>query len=554
MLSYFTNYAQEVDTEWATHLGGVTGNTSGRGIAVDGEGNSVTTGFFASTVDFDPSDDSLMISSAGGFDFYIQKLSPAGELIWVQTFGDNYGELAFKVIIDNEDNIYVTGYFYNTIDFDPSDEIYELTPIGDVDVFILKLSSEGEFIWAKSFGGEERDVPVDFNFDEENNLLLLGEFRSTIDIDPGASVFELTAVDDKDIFLQKLTREGNFIWGISVGGSSLNIAGGVICDSNNNVYIAGSYSGSVDFNPGPETFYLSPAGPTDIFLLKLNSLGEFIWAKTLGGVELMSNVVLELDVDDNVIVVGQFRGEVDFDLGDDEFLLDSPGNFDLFILKLDPAANFMWVKNYEGNFEVIPLDIGVDEYNNILIAGQFAGSLKLKPYPDLEILYSELDDILILKLNEDGDHIWGKKIGGSGTQAAYGVVPFGSESIYITGQFQQSVDFDTSEDSLIFTCQDSNPNAFTVKFGPYDLGFEESLNENFAFKMYPNPTNGMLYLEANYTENASVSIYDITGKIIFQEKLTQSTIHSINLDLKAGVYIVEFIAEGLSQTQKLVVN
>ena len=133
----------------------------GYSMAVDSSGNMYTTGGFKGTGDFDPGAGTTNLTSTGSYDVFVSKLDSSGDLVWAKNFGGSGGistDLALSVAVDSSGNVYTTGYFEGTFDFDPDeDETAELTSVGARDVFVSKLDSSGNYVWAKSFGGTATD-------------------------------------------------------------------------------------------------------------------------------------------------------------------------------------------------------------------------------------------------------------------------------------------------------------------------------------------------------------------------------------------------------------
>ena len=125
---------------WAGKLGG-TSFDEGFGVAVDGSGNVYTTGYFFGTADFDPGGGTSNLTSAGTFDVFVSKLNSSGNLVWARQLG---GVIGYGVAVDGSGNVYTTGYFFGTGDFDPGAGTFDLTPAGEYDVFVSKLDSFGE--------------------------------------------------------------------------------------------------------------------------------------------------------------------------------------------------------------------------------------------------------------------------------------------------------------------------------------------------------------------------------------------------------------------------
>ena len=151
------------------------------------------------------------------------------------------------------------------------------------------------FVWARAMGGRGSGISSASGvaLDAGGNVYTGGFFEGTADFDPGPGTFNLTSAGRAgDIFVSKLDTAGNFIWARAMGGPSPreeqllpnpNSASGVALDGSGNVYATGTFEGTVDFDPGPGTFNLTSAGSVDIFVLKLDSTGSFVWARAMGG-------------------------------------------------------------------------------------------------------------------------------------------------------------------------------------------------------------------------------------------------------------------------------
>lgn len=142
-------YAQTF--RWATQLEGI-GNDEGHSVAVDSSGNVYTTGFFSATADFDPGPGTFNLTSAGGTDVFISKLNNAGNFVWARQLGGTSVDQGLSITVDNSGNVYTTGFFSVTADFDPGPGAFTFTSGGLRDIFISKLDSTGNFVWARQFG------------------------------------------------------------------------------------------------------------------------------------------------------------------------------------------------------------------------------------------------------------------------------------------------------------------------------------------------------------------------------------------------------------------
>ena len=180
-------------------------------VAADSSGNVVATGSFEGTADFDPGSGTTNLTSGGSRDIYVTKLDSSGELAWARQMGGVSSASGHSVALDSSGNVYVAGRFRGTADFDPGSETQNLTSNGSDDGFVVKLDSNGDFVWAKSFGGAQTDVARGVAVDSAGNVYVNGYFRSTADFDPGAGTQNKTAAGSDDIYLLKLNADGDFV-------------------------------------------------------------------------------------------------------------------------------------------------------------------------------------------------------------------------------------------------------------------------------------------------------------------------------------------------------
>lgn len=300
-------------------------------IVNDALGNVYATGSFQGTVNF-----GVNLTSQGANDIYIQKMSNlTGNNIWAKGIGGVGSELGLSVSIDGSGNIYTAGYFNNTVDFDPGAGITNLTSNGSNDIFIQKMDPSGNFLWANGIGGTGYDNPSAITFDASNNVYITGTFSNTVDFDPGVGTTNLTSAGGGDIFILKLDASGNFIWVRGIGGtdSGNDFGRDIHVDASGNIYVIGYFYGTVDFDPGSGVKNLTSAGGADIYFLKLDANGNYIWAEKIGGTGNDYVESFDFDASDKMYVTGRFENTVDFDPGVGVTNLTSAGSLDIFVLK-----------------------------------------------------------------------------------------------------------------------------------------------------------------------------------------------------------------------------
>ncbi|MFT7608450.1 MAG: Tfp pilus assembly protein PilZ, partial [Candidatus Aldehydirespiratoraceae bacterium] len=427
------------ELEWATRAGGTSSDYT-RGVAVDSVGNVYTTGYFAGTADFDPDPvDVFNLTSAGGFDVFVQKLDSDGDFVWATRIGGTSTVAGFGVAVDSVGNVYTTGQFSGTADFDPDPvATFNLTSAGSYDVFVQKLDSSGDFVWATRTGGTSNAEGRGLVVDSVGNVYITGNFEGAADFDPDlVDTFNLTSAGSDDVFVQKLDLSGDFVWATRAGGTDWDQGLGVAVDSVGNVYITGDFYGTADFDPDPvATFNLTSAGSTDVFVQKLDSSGNFVWATRAGGISPDVGYGVGVDSVGNVYITGDFYGTADFDPDPvDTFNLTSAGSYDVFVQKLDSSGNFVWATRTGNSSSDGSRGLVVDGLGNVYITGNFQGAADFDPDPvdTFNLTSAGSDDVFVQKLDSSGDFVWAIRIGGTDYDYGLGVAVDGVGNVYITG-------------------------------------------------------------------------------------------------------------------------
>ena len=267
-------HGQNPTMAWATSFGG-NSNDLTKGQAIDQQGNIYTVGSFTGTADFDPDTSVSIKSSNGNSDIYIQKLSSSGQLLWVKTIGGNGVDVAEAITVDARDNIIITGIFSATVDFDPDTASFNVTSAGSYDVFILKLNTNGEFVWCKSIRGAKTDQSSQIISDGNGNAYISGWFSGEADFNPGSGSHSYESNSSTyDCFLLKLDSSGNYVWSIQTGGDKQDRMRSIALDNFGNLYSVGTFSGTVDFDPGAGVYNLA-ASSSSIYIQKIDTSGDF---------------------------------------------------------------------------------------------------------------------------------------------------------------------------------------------------------------------------------------------------------------------------------------
>jgi len=437
----FYSFSQSLS--WVQQIGNPNNLNSEVGVITslsDLNNDTYFIGSFKGTVDFDNSSSVNTRTSVGPFDMFLLKEDANGNFLWVKQFpclsnSPNSGLFPKNMTTDNNGNIYVTGAFEDSVDFDPSPNVYKMYSYGVfssvINTFVLKLTHNGDFVWAKQMGGVTlntswgQGVKIDvagniymvsnfsgtidadpdstvlpiagsgilihklnnngnllwvkhlagncrvwsFSTDSFFNLVIAGQFDGVQDFDPSANTLNLTADGGYDIFTEKFDSSGNYLWVKQIGSTGDDVAQGVGTDKSGNVLVTGYFSGTADFNSGSVVNNLSPSGTRDAFVLKLNNNGLYQWAYNFGGGGMDHGVTISSDSSNNVITTGDFQGQADFNPGIGVNNITSQGSYDVFIQKLDSTGNFIWVDEIGSTGYDMPVCFSIDGANNYYVSG-----------------------------------------------------------------------------------------------------------------------------------------------------------------------------------------
>lgn len=524
---------------WALLVGGNSGTNQGVSVLPDASGNIYIAGHFNGTVDFDPGPATFNITSNGQSDISVLKLDANGNFIWAKNIGGTSGDLAYAATLDPAGNICVTGVFNGLVDFDPGPGVFNLNGGGNNDCFILKLDANGNFLQALQIANSYSEGDA-ITIDAAGNLYFCGNYSLTVDLNPGVGVFNVTATSGADAFVVKLDNTGAFVWGKSFGGFGTDNCRSVKVDATGNVYLAGDFPFTVDFDPGPGVFNITVAGSLDGYILKLDAGGNFVWAKNIGGINADAARDIVLDAAANVYITGLFQATVDFDPGPGVFNLTAFSN-DIFIAKLTTAGDFGWALRYGG----ATLDEGISLFNsatgNLYGTGYFNDVVDFDPGPGTTSLNSANGATYIVNLGPGGTVPLSLLNFSGNPNPAGNLLQWTTASETNTKHFE--VEWSSSEQqynsvgtvtaagnssqTLQYNYLHSQPvsgnNYYRLKMVDIDGRFTYSpvivISSNASVssvKVFPNPVTDVLqlYIQSEKRETIIYNLYSADGKII----------------------------------------
>lgn len=532
----------------------------GQEVTIDNENNIYTIGSFRGQIEQYSNKKLQVTNSIGSIDLFVRKTDQHGNLIWLKTVGGKAVVIGKSLKLDAQGNLYLTGEFSGTSDFNPGLDTFNLISNVNKAVFILKLNDNGDFLWAKAFGSSQNLSVIEIALDESKNIYTTGVFRSTIDVDPSDKTANIHSSGWDDIYIQKLNQNGEFIWAKSIGSSGFDDrVSGISIDSHENVHLIGDFREFGDFDPGPNVYRLESNGWYDCFVLKLNALGEFVWAKNIGGSTNDSGYSITNDDFGNSYISGHFGETADFDPSAEELLIESKGDFDAFIQKLDANGNNMWVKQIGGDDSDLGGSIRIDSAGHVYQQVVFRKTVQFddnKFQSQLHFDLSIISRMLIQKLDTSGNFIWARIFGGYTDDYLY-LHSFGvdkSGQLFTNKRFTDLYERELTESikNIPEGFEGLNFHRSSIKMNKTTTVVFIESSFNLPVVAYWNPKKGELRIDfQSKLKKVKFNVKDENGNILISK--TSKGIETVDsvMNQKPGYYFVELLSKNQSALIRL---
>lgn len=515
---------------------------------------------------------------------------------WAEQFGGTGEEYGFGIAVDDSSNSYVTGYV------DAANGIRQNGAANCInhDIFLVKYNKQGIPLWMEQIGGSTDDIGWSVALDKNNNVYIAANFQDTLNLSTGV----LISNDYKDILVAKYTSSGVLQWAKQAGGSMGNYGYGIATDSQNNVYVTGSFYGTAHF----ENDSITSHGSSDIFLAKYDSDGNLQWVINEGGSsqDYDEGYAICVDKDDNIYTCGKYGGTAVFS-GD---TLKAKGSSDCFLAKHTADGTLQWVRSAGGTSVDIAQGVSSDKSGNIFVTGYYSAT----GFFGADTLTSHgSSDIFIAKYNSSGSMQWAKGAGGSGADEGAGITVDKKGNCYTTGYFNGNAVWSSSTimsnggpdiyvtsldstgnynwtahcgsagvDAASSIKADTSGNVFftgtfssTSSFGPLSMtsagetdffiaeitaggtvGIIEKNNESDLL-VYPNPTTSSFTLHINGESSFAlmeVNILNSMGQAVLRKQLKNNS-NTIDLGpFGKGIYFIDAVIDNKHLYKKIIVN
>jgi hypothetical protein len=457
---FLTKHRPDGELQWVATFGG-SSTDIGFGLDIDDSGNVYAVG------------------SEGEEDAFILKLDSSGVVQWVNRIGGSSVDEAKDVAVDHDGNIYVVGNFVGSVDLDPTSGTANFQATGGgPDGFIIKLTSEGEFLWAFDIGSSGNDHAEAVVVDGTNNVIIAGNFSAGPDFDPGPDMHTVSAGSGSgDPFYLKLTPSGSFEWVTTFESTGYVYAGDVDVDRHNNIVTHGFFTKNINPDPGNTATVIQSVHSEDSYTAKINSNGDVAWLNTISGSSLQFGFGVAVDPIDDVYATGYFWDTTDFDPGANELLMTTYGGEEAYIVK----------------------------YNST-----------------------------------DGQLAWVKRTGGLGGDSGYGIDINATGDILVAGSFWSDADLDPEPEGTLMVENKGSADVSILHIEQLITSINNEYAVPVDWKLFPNPSSGEVTISGIDQYPIRVSIMDLTGNKLYGPQLLTSEDVSLNVhQMPAGVYYIE---------------
>lgn len=490
---------------------------------------------------------------------------------WATAAGGIGNDVGTAIATDDDGNIYVTGNISGNGFF--GNQFVSATVF---EVFLAKYTSSGNIIWAKTYGGLKNEKAFSISV-TSNAVYLCGYFEGTANFGNSS----ITSVGGYDAFVMKTDLNGNEIWTKQVGGLNDDVAYGIATDNNQNVYVCGTYKTAVSIG----NFELSTTNLfTESFLFSLDSSGNFLWAKSSLGNNNNSATGIAWNKKDGISVGGFFGNNFTID---STTVASQTTSYDAYVASFDLNGNLLWLTTTGSAAEDQVMAVACDNFGNTFFTGYMGGTITNSV---VTLPFNGWNDVMVGKLNTNGDILWMKQAGGAKLDLSTGISIDENGNVYIAGMFENDISFNTTQlrdpDRGVFLASYTNNGdfrfaqaagdvqtdaalavttknntafltgyyLFKCKFGNFELPYADFFNIFIAsysipqalsihhetkarLKIYPNPISNILRIET--LQKATVSIFDLNSvKMISAEVNSQQ--NTINVEKFAnGIYFVK---------------
>lgn len=345
---------REAHVAWAVALGGA-GMDEGQGIAVTPAGDAYVTGTFSGTVDFDPGPGRTELTSVGGSDAFLLRLSPKGELVWARRLGGKLDDTGSRVAL-GKDAVWMAGTFEGTME--------NLDSAGKSDAFVAKLDFDGKTLWTRRIGGPKDDKGRGVAPGRNGEVWVAGTFKETPSIGPDGGGLDIQSAGHDDVFLLRLDPTGRLLWSGRIGGVQDEVCEGLAATVAGGAAVIGEFATTADIDPGPGVLSVASHGATDVFLSRVDGNGRLVWGRGFG----------ETGPDSGTAVTGDRYGSV-YAVGHLDRIRGAGGSM-AWVAEYSDSGERAWSVGLQATGGLQGSAIALNPQGMTIVAGSFKGETK----------------------------------------------------------------------------------------------------------------------------------------------------------------------------------
>lgn len=362
-------------------------------------------GIFHGTVDFDFGPGEKLLSSGGSDTAFIAKYDALGNLVWAYRLAGSGDVVINDIVVDSMFQVGVVGSFEGTVDLDPGEGTFYATSKGRHDIFLLRLLTDGNLQWAWTAGDGEDDMGFAIETDSRSGLYIAGKYEGRIFFQAGESPsYEWRSVGGSDAFAARFNNAGTLDWVRVWGGDEDDLASDLDLAANNKVVVVGTFAAVADLDPLWTATESRSRGRDDIFITIMSGAGVSLWQWQMGGTGNERNAKVFVEEDGSFYVSGEFENRGYFNMLDENVVVDSRGQHDIFVARFGPGVRaFQWAYGMGGANSDTLAALAQDIFGNLYVLGTFSGSANfgLAAIGD-EVTSSGGTDIFLAQYTHDG--------------------------------------------------------------------------------------------------------------------------------------------------------
>ncbi|WP_437732433.1 hypothetical protein [Sorangium sp. So ce1335] len=347
--------------------------------------------------------------------------------LWADLFGDSSIQSATGAGVDTQGNLYVAGTFSGSINLGGD----TLVSIGTADVYVASFDPSGKHRWSKRFGGSGAETLNGLALTPTDDVVIGGTFY-------GSFMFgnaTLSSTHALDSFVGTLDKDGVPRWARQIGDAADQTLRSIAVDRTGNIVIAGYFSGSLVCSAPPVPVCATSAGQTDIFVRKYDPSGAVLWTRIYGDSSGQFATGVAVDAEGSVFLTGRYYGTLT--IGSRQVRNNGLGT-NLFVAKLDSGGNGVWLSDYGDTSSQAGNGIAAAPSGAVIVTGTYTGSLAFGPAGTLPT--NDVQTAFVVSLAPDGTPVWARWFAGDGPQESASVVADAESNIIVTGSVQGVVD------------------------------------------------------------------------------------------------------------------